>query len=365
MILILYISIAVITMMTLLYMQHNKFGRLPSGDRLEQFNKSANYKDGKFENFNYTPQLTEGYSMLGVVYKHFFKKAPRRKPTDTIPSIKTDLLNLSTDQDILVWFGHSSYFMQLDGKRILVDPVFSGNASPMPGSNKSFKGTDIYSVSDLPDIDYLFITHDHYDHLDYETILKLQPKIGKVICGLGVGSHFESWGYDKTKIIEKDWHDTVPLDDIFVFVTPARHFSGRGLTRNKTLWCSYVLQTPSMKIYIGGDSGYDTHFADIGEKFGPIDLAILDNGQYDAAWRLLHALPHEVLIAAQDLKAKRLFPVHSSKFVMANHPWDEPLKKIIALNSKANIPLMTPLIGERVNLKDNQQEFTPWWSAIK
>lgn len=347
-------------------MRQSKFGKSPSGERLETLKKSPNYKDGKFQNFHYTPQLTEGYTMVGLAYTQFCKKAPRRIPATTIPSIKTDLLNLSIEQDMLVWFGHSSYFIQLDGKRMLVDPVFSGNASPVPGTNKSFKGSDIYTVNDLPDIDYLFISHDHYDHLDYETILMLKSKTRKVICGLGVGSHFEYWGYDKTQIIEQDWHDTIELDNDFtVFVTPARHFSGRGFTRNTTLWCSYVLQTPSMRIFIGGDSGYDTHFADIGDKFGPFDLAILENGQYNVAWQFIHALPDEVLKAAQDIKAKRLFPVHSSKFAMANHPWDEPLKKISELSEASGLPLVTPMIGEPVYLKDTDQQFIQWWDGIK
>ncbi|HKX86011.1 MAG TPA: MBL fold metallo-hydrolase [Flavobacterium sp.] len=347
-------------------MKKSKFGKLPSGDRLEICKKSPNFKEGKFQNFSLTPELAEGYTMLGLTYNQFFKKAPRRSPVDPIPSIKTDLHQLPIDQDVLIWFGHSSYFIQIEGKRILVDPVFSGNASPVPATNKSFKGTDIYTVADLPDIDYLFISHDHYDHLDYKTIKKLKSKVHTIICGLGVGSHFEYWGYDKNRIIEKDWHDTVQLDNGFtVYFTPARHFSGRGLTRNTTLWCSFLLQTPSIKIYIGGDSGYDTHYKQIGEQFGPIDLAILDNGQYDAAWPLIHMHPEEVLQATLDLKAKRLLPVHSSKFVMANHPWDEPLKKITELNKKTNIPLVTPLIGAPVNLKDSHQEFTQWWNDIE
>ncbi len=258
--------------------------------------------------------------------------------------------------------------MQIDGKRILVDPVFSGNASPVPGTVKSFKGTDRYAVEDLPDIDYLFISHDHYDHVDYETLMKLKPKIKKVICGLGVGAHFEHWGYDTNKIIEKDWNETVDFGNGFiVHTTPARHFSGRGFTRNNTLWMSYVLQTATMKIYIGGDSGYDTHFADIGNKYGPIDLAIIENGQYNVAWRYIHTLPDEVLKAAKDLKAKRLFPVHSSKFALGNHAWDEPLTKVSELNNHSENPisLVTPMIGEFVFLKDIKQQFKQWWVGVK
>jgi len=347
-------------------MMFQKFGKKPTGERLARLQKSPNYQSGKFVNFNLTPQITEGYTMLGVMYEFFFKKAERRFPIDIIPSVKTDLLNLLSGDDVLVWFGHSSYFMQVNGKRMLVDPVFSGNASPIPGSIKAFEGTDRYTVDDMPNIDYLFISHDHYDHLDYETIVKLKPKIKKVICGLGVGAHFEYWGYAASDIIEKDWNEKIELGDGFIVnTTPARHFSGRGLSRCNTLWQSYVLQTPTMKIFIGGDSGYDTHFATIGKEHGPFDLAILENGQYDKKWRYIHSLPDEVLKAAEELKAKRLFPVHSSKFALANHAWDEPLSKITALNQEAVLSIITPMIGERVNLKDVDQQFTNWWENVK
>jgi len=339
---------------------------VPDGDRLEMIKKSPNFKEDKFVNFNHTTQMTEGVSFTGAMYEYLFKKVKRKSPLNGIPSIKTDLKNLSGDRGVLVWFGHSSYFIQIDGKRILVDPVFSGSVSPVPGTNKSFKGTDIYTVDDLPEIDYLFISHDHYDHLDYKTMIEIKAKTKKVICGLGVGSHLEHWGYPAENIIEKDWNESIGLDNGFiVYTTPARHFSGRAFRSSKTLWISYVLQTPTIKIFIGGDSGYDTHYADIGNKFGPIDLAILDNGQYDEKWRYVHHLPDEALKAAKDLKAKRLFPVHNSKFDIANHAWSEPLVRITNLNKTENIPLMTPMIGEMVNLKDDQQEFKQWWVGIK
>lgn len=357
--------LVLLTVITFIYMKQSKFGKSPAGERLEMMKQSPNYKDGKFQNIHNTPALTEGYGYIGVISEVLFKRSPRRRPVDSLPSIKTDLRNLPADKDVLVWFGHSSYFIQADGKRFLVDPVFSGNASPIPGTTKSFNGADIYTVAELPDIDYLLISHDHYDHLDYETIIQLRSKVKKVICGLGVGSHFEYWGYAKDQLIEKDWHQEVPLSDGFtVYTTPARHFSGRGFVRNNTLWMSYVLQTPSHKIYIGGDSGYDTHFAEIGTKFGPFDLAILENGQYDPKWKYIHSMPEEVLQAAKDLKAKRLFPVHSSKFMLANHPWDEPLAKLSELNKTAGIPLVTPFFGEQVNLKDTAQQFTQWWVGV-
>jgi L-ascorbate metabolism protein UlaG (beta-lactamase superfamily) len=358
--------ILVLSVLTFFYMRQDKFGKLATGARLEKIKNSPNFRDGKFQNIHHTPQLTEGYGYTRLLYEFFFKRNKRRKPGDSIPTIKTDLLNLPAEQDIMVWFGHSSYFIQLDGKKILVDPVFSGNASPIPGTNKSFAGTDRYTVNDLPDLDYVFITHDHYDHADHTTLVQLQAKTKKILCGLGVGAHLEFWGFKPEQIIERDWNEEIKLDDGFVaYTTPARHFSGRGFSPNQSLWLSYVFQSPTMKIYIGGDSGYDTHFAEIGKKFGPVDLAILENGQYDIKWRYIHMLPDEVVKAASDLQAKQLFPVHSSKFVMANHAWDEPLVKVSAFSKERNLALVTPIIGEPVYLKDSTQQFKQWWVGLK
>lgn len=361
------IIIAILTIIVYNFLQHPKFGKAPSGERLIQIQNSPQYKNGKFENQSFTPDLAEGASMAGVLFEFFFKKVDRKIPTDLIPSIKTNLLDLSLDQDVLVWFGHSSYFIQLEGKRFLIDPVFSGNASPIPGTTKSFKGSDIYTVDDLPEIDYLLITHDHYDHLDYDTFLKLKPKTKKIITALGVGSHLEFWGFPSEKIIEKDWYSTIKLDEnLTIHTAPSRHFSGRGFKRCNTLWTSFILETKNFKMYLGGDSGYDSHFAAIGEKYGPFDIALIDNGQYNEKWKYIHNMPEDVIKAMKDLKAKRVFPVHSSKFSLSLHSWDEPLIKVTELNnlSENPIPLITPMIGEVVHLKNDKQEFKQWWKGV-
>lgn len=345
------------------YMQFPRFGRLPRGERLWLIQQSSHFKDGTFQNLNPTPQLAEDARFSDMFRDMLFSK--NRRPKGRIPSVKTDLKSLAPNEDVLVWFGHSSYFMQLDGKKILVDPVFSGHASPFFFSVKAFPGTDIYSPDDFPVIDYLFITHDHWDHLDYKTVRKLRPKIKKVITGLGTGEHLERWGFGKEQIFENDWYyEFSPEEGIQVTITPARHFSGRGFRPKRTLWVSFVLQTPSHKLFIGGDGGYDNHFTEIGEKYGPFDLAILENGQYNKNWKYIHMMPEQVFMAAKDLNAKRLFPVHSSKFALANHPWDEPLKRITALSSNSEIPLVTPKIGEKVNLNDISQSFEKWWENV-
>lgn len=346
-------------------MRQPSFGRLASGKRFERMLASPNYRDGQFQNLSKTPALTEGVSYWGVIKEFFFTKKERRKPVHELPSKKVDLLHLDVNEDVLVWFGHSSYFMQLDGKKILVDPVFSGHASPVNFTTPAFKGTDAYTVHDLPAIDYLFITHDHWDHLDYRTVVALKPKVKTVITGLGVGAHLERWGYKTDMIIEEDWNEEIALDEGFVVNTaPARHFSGRGLKRNVTLWSSFVLTTSTRRVYIGGDSGYDTHFKTIGDKFGPFDLVILENGQYDKSWKYIHMMPEEVVQAAQDLKAALLFPVHWSKFPLGNHAWDEPIIRVTAEAKRKGVPVIHPMIGEKVLLREAPVNAAEWWAGI-
>lgn len=347
------------------FVQQSKFGNLPKGERLERIKKSPNYKDGEFKNIENTPPLTEGHGFVSILYDWLLVKRKRQSPEDSIPSMKTGIYELSSDEDVLIWFGHSSYYLQIDGKKILVDPVFSGSSSPIPNTVMAYKGTDRYTVEDFPEVDYLFISHDHWDHTDFQTLKKLKTKVGKVICGLGVGQHFETWGYAIEDIYEKDWGDQFFLDDGFkIDVVTARHFSGRGLSRNKSLWVAFVLKTPNYQLFIGGDSGYGKHFKEIGNEFGSFDLVVLENGQYDKQWKYIHMMPAEVLKAGKDLNAKRIFPVHSSKFTLANHAWDDPLKKITELHQVDDPPLLTPIIGEKVNLKDPFQTFSKWWEGI-
>lgn len=334
------------------FMRLPKFGKTSSGQRLQSIKNSPNYRNGKFQNLSYTPDIKEGVSYYTVMKDFFFNKSKRSRPDYTLPSVKTNLRALSPNKNVLVWFGHSSYYIQADGKKILVDPVFSGNASPVKFTTKSFEGSNVYTADEMPVIDYLFITHDHWDHLDYETVTKLKPKIKKIITGLGTGAHLESWGFDKSIIIEKDWNEEVVLDAGFaVNTTPARHFSGRGFKRNGALWLSFVLITPGMKIFLGGDSGYDTHFKDIGDKYGPFDLAVLECGQYNEYWKYIHMMPEETVQASIDLKAKVLLPVHWSKFSLALHAWDDPITRVLKEGKNKNVTVISPAIGEEVNIK--------------
>lgn len=360
----LFIVLLTLSISAYFFMQQAKFGKLPTGERLERIKKSPNFRDGQFQNLSKTPDLTEGATFFTVLKEFIFKENTRTKPVTEVPAVKTNLHEIPIGEETFIWFGHSSYFLQTNGIKLLVDPVFSGAASPIRMTTKSFSGSDRYTVADIPEIDYLIITHDHWDHLDYETIKELKSKVKTVICGLGVGEHFEYWGYDPSRIIEKDWNETIPLiHSTKLHTTPARHFSGRGFSRNQSLWMSFVLETPDKKIFIGGDGGYDSHFKSIGEKFGPFDLAIIECGQYDKNWKYIHLMPEEVLQAANDLKTEKLIPVHWSKFSLANHNWDEPISRLNSLNDSNSVRLCTPMIGEKMNL-NAEKSFTSWWKNV-
>lgn len=334
-------------------------GKLPSGKHLEQLKKSPNYKKGAFQNLSPTQMKPDEVSYWKMS-KEFFKKHPEVKPAVKLPFVKTDLTQLN-NEPVIIWFGHSSYLLRINNKNFLIDPVFSGNAAPLSFMIKAFKGSNEYKVEDMPAIDYLILTHDHYDHLDFKTIRKLKNKVSNIICSLGISSHLKHWGIDKKIITELDWWESTQLDtDIELTAAPARHFSGRGLKRGQTLWSSFILKTATHNLYLGGDSGYDKHFKEIGNKYGPFDLAILETGQYNTMWPLIHMMPEETVQAAIDLKAKALLPVHWGKFSLAMHPWNEPIKRVIAKAATIDLKVHTPMIGEPLFL-NRDFESKNWW----
>ncbi len=334
-------------------------GKLPSGEVRRRIQQSPNYNGKEFSNLSTTPMMAEDASYWKMT-KQFFRKNKNTSPPTILPSVKTDLKNIR-EQPAIVWFGHSSYFIRIGNKNFLIDPVLSGNAAPLSFMIKSFAGSDVYTVDDFPDIDYLLITHDHYDHLDFRTILKLKSRVKAVYCSLGVSSHLIYWGMDASIIIEMDWWDSKQIDNaITLIAAPARHFSGRGIKRNQTLWSSFIIKTSEYKLYIGGDSGYDTHFKSIGEKYGPFDIVLLEAGQYNPMWPLIHMMPEETVQAAIDLKAKTLLPVHWGKFSLALHEWNEPVKRVIKKAHELGMPVATPAIGELVIIgKENR--YSEWW----
>ena len=343
--------VSVLIIGTFLFLRQPSFGRLPQGERMERIRRSPNYKDGEFKNLQPTQLMTGSKSRWQTLWEFLFADRSRLEPDKPIKAVKTDLKHLPTDENLMIWFGHSSYLLQIDGKRILADPVFH-TASPVSFLYKPFAGTDIYKPEDMPEvIDYLVISHDHWDHLDYQTVVALKDRVRKVVCPLGVGEHFERWGYRKEQLIELDWMEDARLDKGFtVHCLPARHFSGRGLKSNQSLWASFLLDTPSLRIFMGGDSGYGTHFHRIAERHPGIDWAILENGQYNEDWRYIHTLPRQLKQVAKDLKAKNVVTVHHSKFALARHPWNEPLQNEKRLQADTTLHVATPFIGEKLRL---------------
>ena len=359
----LLVVIGVFTLAVFIFLQQSSFGAAPSGARLERVKRSPQYIDGAFANQSETPTFTGGGTFFSVMYNFLFTKYERKLPDFVLPSIKRDLGGNPSDKPELTWFGHSSYLLQVNGLNILVDPVFSGRTSPVSwAGTKAFDGADVYKAEDMPRIDVMLISHDHYDHLDYETILKLKDRVGLFVTSLGVGAHLEYWGVPADKIKELDWWETADLNPgMSITAAPARHFSGRGIIRNKTLWSSFVFKTGNYNFYLGGDSGYDKHFAKIGAEYGPFDLAILEDGQYNAFWANIHMMPEETAQVAVELRAKVLMPVHWGKFALATHDWDEPIARVLKKAVSLNLKVITPMIGEQVIL-DSVMPQSHWWA---
>lgn len=343
-----------------------KFGKHPEGERLERVRSSPNYSDSEFHNTVPTQMLIDGQSALKIWWSMLLGDTQRLRPEDPIPTVKTNLKALNIGKDTVIWLGHSSYYIQLGGKRFLVDPVFSEYASPFSSFNKIFTGTGIYTADDMPEIDFLLISHDHWDHLDYPTVTDLKPKVKAVVCPLGVGEHFEYWGYAKERIHEADWGEALRFDGgLTVHVLPARHFSGRLFSRNKTLWAGFALESPEHRVFMSGDSGYGPHFAEIGRTFGGFDLVMLDSGQYDPRWPYVHMTPEQTARAAEDLHASALLPSHIGKFCISVHAWDDPFIRIAKVSAEKDYRLVSPMIGEPVWLDDRTQSFSHWWERVK
>lgn len=337
------------------------FGKLATGERLERILASPQYRNGRFQNQTFTPDLSEDATMWKVL-KAFRGRPKSVRPPEAIPALKPDYQSLiAASGDALIWFGHSSYLLRASGKTVLVDPVFSQRASPVPGFVKAFTGTDIVRQAELPELDYVVISHDHYDHLDYETIRQLKHRVKHWVCSLGTGAHLEYWGISPEHISELDWWESAETGPGFRFTaTPARHFSGR-LKRAQSLWASFMLQTPEHRYFLGGDSGYDTHFEEIGKRSGPFDLAILECGQYHPYWKHIHMMPEETALAAGQLGAKALLPVHWGKFNLALHPWDESIERLLKAAAGRPYQVLTPALGETMLLNGEQRYDKAWW----
>ena len=326
----------------------------------EKIKQSQHFRDGAFQNLSLTPMKPDDVTYYRMLKETFQRPADVRPPAP-LQTVKTNLKTLYSVQPVIVWFGHSSYLIHVKGFNILVDPVFSGSASPMSFMIKAFPGADAYTPADMPPIDLMIITHNHYDHLDKRTLAQLKPHTKVIYTALGVGRDLQSCLEKNGNITEMDWWETQEVTKgVTLTATPARHFSGRGLKRGGSLWASFVLEISGYKLFIGGDSGYDTHFKAIGDKYGPFDLVILECGQYNDNWPFIHMKPEETVQAAIDLQGKVLLPVHWGKFALANHPWNDSAKRVTASAAQRSVLVTTPRIGEPVTVGGPYPQ-EHWW----
>ena len=337
-----------------IFLNQPKFGRVPHGDRKARMEQSPFYKDGKMENETPTEHITSDVGTFRTMLRFMTgkDKSDRLKPkAGEIEVVKSDLNNLP-DSDCYVWFGHSSFLLKLNGKIILVDAVLLEGA-PVSFANKPFKGTDYYKPEMMPDtIDYFVVSHDHWDHLDCATAKALRTRVKKVVCPLGIGEDFEYWGYDREQIIELDCNESQKtVDDLTFHCLPTRHFSGRGLRdAMRTQRASWLIETPVRTIFYTGDGGYSDRFERFGKAFPNIDLAIMENGQYNKDWSQIHTMPNELANEVKALNPKRFITVHHSKFALAKHAWDEPRETEKRVAEETGTPLIVAKIGEIVKL---------------
>lgn len=298
------------------------------------------------------------------------KAQMRTKKIDKSPENPLPLRPLSkptleqAEEPTLYRLGHSTVLLKLDGQYLLTDPVFSERASPVQWAGPRRFHAPPLSLEDLPPLKAVIISHDHYDHLDKNTIRALAKKVEYFVTPLGVGKHLQRWGIEKDAIIELDWWQEVELGSLTLAATPAQHFSGRGLLdRNETLWASWVIRSSDVNLFFSGDTGYFEGFKEIGERYGPFDVTMIENGAYNSAWRDIHMMPEDSIQAHLDLRGKAMLPIHNSTFDLSLHAWYEPMERVSALASQHNIELLTPVIGAPVSVLSPQPTFA-WWRGV-
>ncbi len=349
-----------------MFFNQPKFGDGITESDMKDILTSPYYSDREFKNIEPIIQTTSNDSNFLLSMKDIlFPKKGILIPAVPLPSEKTNLYTLNPTQNSIIWMGHSTTYLQTDGMKILIDPVFSDYASPVSFINRAFLGSNIYNADDIPELDLLIISHDHWDHLDYATVMALKNKIHHIVCPLGVSSYFTAWGFDREKINAADWYENIRLNDnLIIHLVPSRHFSGRLFKRNQTQWAGIAIITTKHKIFYSGDGGYGKHFKEIGKIFGQFDLAVMENGQYNKSWKFVHMNPEESSQASIDINSKAVLPVHCGKFCLSNHSWQEPFERAVIASKNKNYRLLTPKIGEAAYFDDTSQQFSYWWKAL-
>lgn len=336
------------------------FGGVPDNESESRISQSKNFVDGIFVNLTPTQISTRVTNSKSALLDWVFPPQGKN-PHKPLPSTRLDKNSLI--EGTFAWLGHSTILMKTSGVVIMTDPVFN-RASPVPLIANSFAMQNKNTIDDLPVIDAVVISHDHYDHLDYQAIKDLSQRVDHFFVPLGIKAHLQRWGINESKISELDWYESELYRGVKLTLTPSRHFSGRKLdNQNSTLWGSWVIESRTLNAYFSGDGGYSASFKQIGQQYGPFDIAFMENGAYNPDWSQIHMLPEEAVQASIDLNAKVLFPIHWGKFDLSLHPWDEPAIRITEEAKKRNVTLATPLIGQMFNLKVLPEE--RWWVSFR
>jgi L-ascorbate metabolism protein UlaG (beta-lactamase superfamily) len=335
-------------------------------EREKRMQKSPQYKDGKFVNPIEVPMMVPG-STWKYIKKQFFTSRIDPEPASELPLNPiqpNEWIGMDKENVFFAWLGHSSILIAVDGKTILVDPVLEKRASPFSWIGpKRFHPTPV-TAKGLPPIDVVLITHDHYDHLEAPTIKQLDGKAGRFLVPLGIGEVLEDWGIAPEKVAELDWWEHHNVGPLTFTATPALHYARRGVfDGDERLWCSWSIQGQNKKVFISGDSGYFEGFKKIGEKLGPFDITFLKIGSYDEMWKQVHMTPEEAVQQHMDLGGGILVPLHWATFDLGLHPWYEPIERALVSAEKKEVHIITPLIGEQVNI-NQLPEVNPWWRVV-
>ncbi|MBU2548405.1 MAG: MBL fold metallo-hydrolase [Proteobacteria bacterium] len=339
-------------------------GGPPSGRGLEMMKQSANYRDGRFVN-----GIPVGDPPLFQTLKEWVKGGEHTVPEKPVPVVKlgkTDLATLPPSGLRITWIGHSTTLVEIDGVRLLLDPIWSTRSSPFSWTGPKRFYEPPVSLDDLPPIDAVLISHDHYDHLDMDTVIGLARKGFRFLVPLGVGARLMNWGIPAGRIEELDWWEAAEVKEVTVTATPARHFSGRSLLmmdRDKTLWSGFAMAGPEHRVYYSGDTGMFPGIIEIGKRLGPFDASLVEIGAYHQLWADLHLGPEQAVQAVKDVRGGMLIPTHWATFDLALHSWVEPAERLITAAAKRNIPLAIPKPGQSVE-PSSPRPLVRWWPEI-
>lgn len=337
----------------------SQFGGKPTQQDLKRYSHSSHFADGEFRNVTPVKMHMNISKMPSLLYKQFIR-ADKLAPDNAL--LIEEYKKTGADDKLRArWYGHSVLFMELAGQKIFIDPMFGQDAAPIsPFPVKRFSKDTMDILGDLPGPDLVLISHDHYDHLDYGSIMQIKDIEPQFLVAMGVKRHLVKWGIDPDTIREFDWWETYEVSALKITFTPTRHFAGRGIRdRNKSFWGGWNLKTPDENIWFSGDGGYGEHFKEIGEKLGPFDIGFMECGQYSDLWPDVHMRPEESVRAALDARVEMAMPVHWAGFTLAQHKWTEPAERFVREAEQQQLKYLIPRLGQAFSCGSVIRE--KWW----